>query len=171
VGCLETREAIGPFSGPNGPRGRFEDCWLCVCSGFRPTSLSEGALDLFISAAESYWSNSSEYLPERLYTALALCHDLWALVGWPCVVPITRDSPTVPPWARVQVSTCVRACLSSGGQFFFGLNLVLDSTSNVDWYFCCSSCEFSRSVIFSLSLCLLFLFVFVIILKGLLVLF
>ena len=78
--------------------------------GFSPTSLVEGALDLFISAAEAHRSNSSEYLPERLYTVLALSHDLWALVGWPCVVLITRDSPTVPPWARVQVSSSVRAC-------------------------------------------------------------
>ena len=61
---------------------------------FSPTSLVEGALDLFISAADAHQSNSSEHLPERLYTALALSHDLWALVGGPCVVRITRDSPT-----------------------------------------------------------------------------
>ena len=48
---------------------------------FSPTSLVEGALDLFISAAEAHQSNSSEHLPERLYTALALSLslDLWAL--------------------------------------------------------------------------------------------
>ena len=52
--------------------------------GFSPTLLVEGALDLFISAAEGHQSNSSEHLPERLYTALALSLDLWALDGRPC---------------------------------------------------------------------------------------
>ena len=60
---------------------------------FSPTSLVEGALDVFISAAEAHQSNSSKHLPERLYTALALSHDLWALIGGRCVVRITRDSP------------------------------------------------------------------------------
>ena len=63
----------------------FEDCWLCVRYAFSPTLLREGALDLFINAVESHLSNSSEYLPERLYMALALCHDLWALDGRHCV--------------------------------------------------------------------------------------
>jgi hypothetical protein len=65
-----------------------------VRSGFSPTSLVERALDLFISAVEAHQSNSSEHLPERLDTALALSLDLWALVGGSCVVRITRDSPT-----------------------------------------------------------------------------
>ena len=69
-------------------------CVVHVRSGFSPTSLVEGAPDLFISAAEAHQSNSSEHLPERLYTALALSLDLWALVGGSCVVQITRDSPT-----------------------------------------------------------------------------
>ena len=113
--------AIGPFSRPNGPRGHFGDSWMCMCSGFSPSLLREEALDLFISAAESYWSNSFEYLPECIYTVLALSHDLWALVSWPCIVRITRDSPMVPPWARVQVSSSVRAYLSLGGQIFLFL--------------------------------------------------
>ena len=65
-----------------------------VHSGFSPTLLVEGALDLFISAAEAHQSNSYEHLPERLYTTLALSLDLWALVGGPCIVRITRNSPT-----------------------------------------------------------------------------
>ena len=65
-----------------------------VRSGFSPTSLVEGALDLFLSAAEAHRSNSSEHLPERLYTVLALSLDLWALDDGPYVVRITRDSPT-----------------------------------------------------------------------------
>ena len=85
---------MGPFPAEMALAGDYEDCWVRVRSGFSPTSLSEGALDLFISVTKSYWSNSSEYLPECLYTALSLSHDLWALVGWPCVVRITRDSPT-----------------------------------------------------------------------------
>ena len=69
-------------------------CVVRVRSGFSPTSLVEGAPDLFISVAEAHQSNSSEHLPVRLYTALALSLDLWALVGGSCIVRITRDSPT-----------------------------------------------------------------------------
>ena len=46
--------------------------WCAVCGlMFSPTSLAEGALDMFISAGEAYRSNSSRYLFGRLYTALA----------------------------------------------------------------------------------------------------
>ena len=83
---------------------------------FSPTSLVEGVLDLFISAAEAHQSNSSEHLPERLYTALALSHDLWALVGGPCVVRITRDLPTGSS-SSIQHRQGLR--LSLGGQLFF----------------------------------------------------
>ena len=62
---------------------------------FSPTSLVEGALDLFISAADAHQSNSSKHLHERLYTALALS----LLTCGPCTagpagMRITRDSPT-----------------------------------------------------------------------------
>ena len=61
-------------------------CVVRVRSRFSPTSLVEGAPDLFISAADAHQSNSSEHLPERLYTvlALSLSLDLWALDGRPC---------------------------------------------------------------------------------------
>ena len=64
---------------------------------FSPTSLVEGALDLFISAADAHQSNSSEHLPERLYTVLALSLSLLTCGPWtagPAGVRITRDSPT-----------------------------------------------------------------------------
>ena len=103
-----------------------------VRSGFSPTLLVEGAPDLFISAAEAHQSNSSEHLPERLYTALAL--SLLTCGPWtagPGGVWITMDSPT----ARVQVSSIVRAsaCPWAVNFFiFFVLDLVLDYTSNLD---------------------------------------
>ena len=62
---------------------------------FSPTSLVEGALHLFIRAADAHQSNSSEHLPERLYTALAL--SLLTCGPWtagPAALRITRDSPT-----------------------------------------------------------------------------
>ena len=67
---LVVKTQLGPSRPVSTAGSRCAVCGLM----FSPTSPAEGAPDLFISAGEAYWSNSSVYLSGRLYTALvAIC--------------------------------------------------------------------------------------------------
>ena len=75
--CNGAKYCVGPSAwvvvfGPDSSSRAAVQHGMCVRYGFSPTSLVEGALDLFISVAEARQSNSYEHLPERLYTALVL---------------------------------------------------------------------------------------------------
>ena len=119
--CNGAKYFVGPSAwvvvfGPNSFSHAAMQHGVRVRSGFSPTSLVEGAPDLFISATDAHQSNSSKHVPERLYTVLAislLTYGPWT--AGPAGVWITRDSPT----PRVQVSSIVRACACPWAVKFF----------------------------------------------------